>query len=510
MNTCFVAQRKSEINQNGLSPSACALISAAQALNIPCARLDESPLLCFGHGKKQRHSWGALPANTGAIAYNVADDRILLAQLLKAAGIPVAASFLIETLDSAWLIAQEMGLPVVVKRRYAGYAKGAYLNLQTQAEIESAYLQTKEDEYSVMLEPFVQGQTYHFLMMHGQLVAASCQQGDAVIDVKTQVHFENIRYAALAAKIVGLKIAHIVMVAEDISRGLRVQGGKIIGINPELNLLHWQFIKSHNPAAEALIKDFFPEEQDDASRIPIFSVLGSVGQNLTARLLQHIFLQQKYDVGLACQQGMLWNRRVIDNQRSDHANAAAQLLLNPRIDHAVLETSWCNVAKQGLGFDRCAALLLTDFPDADNISHALQKQKMLQQIQFVSDFVAHQGIVVLPAEQNFLPVHFKLAQRKIGYFSVASDHPLLHAYANQGASNIYLKNNLIILAQGQDKSAALSAEILLKLTPDAQKSVLAAVAAAWLSGIHAEDIQQALHNFRDWFIVEPIKQGSDL
>jgi len=510
MDIRYVHELKNEATLIGLSPSECALIAAAKARNIPCSRIDQSNLLYFGYGKKQKHSWGTLPADTGAIAYNIVDDRVLLPQLLKAAGIPVAISFLLENLEEAWSMAQELGVPVVIKRRYASYAKGAHLNLQSQAEVESAYSLTKEDEYSAIMEQFIQGNTYHLLIMHGQLVAASCEQDAGIVDVKTIVHSENIRYAALAAKVVGLKIAHIVMVAEDIAHSLRMQGGKIIGINPELNLLYWQFIKSENPAAQALIADFFPENNEEASRIPIFSVVGLRGQNLTARLLQHIFLQQKYDVGLACQQGMLLNQRLINKHSSNHAKAAAQLLLNPWIDHAVLENSWQGIEKAGLGFETCSYSLITDLATEHLPKDSLQREQVVKNMRCVMDALMNQGVAILPAEDHFTETLVKAFRRKICYFATSSDNAVLQAHTKKGGSAVYLKNNLIILAQGQDKIAALSAEILFKLTHIAQKSLLAAVSAAWLSGIHAEDIQQALNSFRDWFIPEAVEQGSHL
>lgn len=499
---------KADVARTGLSLSERALVAAAKRRHIPCSRIDQSSLLYFGYGKKQKHSWGALPTGTGAIAYGIVDDRVLLSQLLKAAGIPVAINFLLDQFEDVWSAAEELGLPVVIKRRYATYAKGAQLNLQSQAEVESAYVLTKEDEYSVLMEQFIQGNTYHLLIMHGQLVAASFEHNTSIVDVKALVHSENIHYAALTAKVVGLKIAHIIIVAEDIAHSLRMQRGKIIGVNPMLNLLHWQSVNNQNPAAQALIADFFPEDHEAAGCIPIFSVIGLMGQNLAARLLQHMFLQQKYDVGLACQQGIFLNRRLIDAHRSDHAQAARQLLLNPWVDHAILENSWQGIESGGLGFEVCAYGLITDLAEEHLPKSALQREQVFKNMCCVLDAVMKSGVAILPAEDHLLEIFAKACRGTICYFSILSDNPLLQAHINKGGSAVYLKNNLIILAQGQDKIAALSAEILLKLTQVAQKSLLAAVSAAWLSGMRAEEIQQALNSFRDWFIPEVLALGN--
>lgn len=495
---------KEYARQVGLTDSERALIAAAKQRNIPCGRVEHSHLLYFGQGKKQKHSWCALTDDTGSIAYNIVDNRELLPQLLRSAGLPVPEGHLLSDRGEAWSDAENLGLPVVIKRRYAAYAQGAQLNLCTQAAVEHAYDLAKDDGYSLIIEQFVSGSTYHLLMIHGQLVAASCENSSGITHVKSLVHPENIHYAALAAKIVGLKIAHIVMVAEDIQKSLRKQQGKIVAMNAELNLLYWQDAGSdQNLAATALMADFFPEAQDNPGRIPIFSVSGLKGQNLAARLLHHIFLQQKQDVGLACQQGIWLKQRLINPARSDQAKAAMQLLGNPWIDCAILENSWQGIQAMGLGFERCAYAVITDVAALDLPEDPDQQEYIFKNIRSVVDGVKTSGVAILPAEDLLTPALAKLCGGQVCYFSLTGEQPVLQAHAAAQGANVYLKGHFIILAQGQEKVAALSVEILSQLDEHAQKSLLAAVSAAWLSGSHAEGIAQALNSFRDWFVQEP-------
>ncbi len=75
------------------------------------------------------------------------------------------------------------------------------------------------------------------------------------------MHPDNARTACLAAKIVGLDIAGIDLVAEDISKPLAEQGGAIVEVNagPSL-LMHLKpAVGKPRPVGEAIADHLFPD-----------------------------------------------------------------------------------------------------------------------------------------------------------------------------------------------------------------------------------------------------------
>lgn len=56
---------------------------------------------------------------TGAVAEAISDDKNLTKEYLRSAGVPVAKGRLVTSAADAWLAAQEIGTPVVVKPRIA-------------------------------------------------------------------------------------------------------------------------------------------------------------------------------------------------------------------------------------------------------------------------------------------------------------------------------------------------------------------------------------------------------
>ncbi len=63
------------------------------------------------------------------------------------------------------------------------------------------------------------------------------RNGNVAVDCTDEVHPEVAHIAALAARVVGLDIAGIDMVAQDISRPLHAQGGAIVEVNAGPGLL---------------------------------------------------------------------------------------------------------------------------------------------------------------------------------------------------------------------------------------------------------------------------------
>lgn len=100
-----------------LGPSSKAILNAAIHRNIPYRRLSQGSLVQLGHGFKQRRIWTAVTDRTGSIAEALASDKQMTRQLLSAVHVPVPEGRLVADEEDAWVAAQEISGPVVVKPR---------------------------------------------------------------------------------------------------------------------------------------------------------------------------------------------------------------------------------------------------------------------------------------------------------------------------------------------------------------------------------------------------------
>ena len=179
-----------------LGPSTGAIVEAAAARGIPWRRLTQGSLVQFGWGSKQRRIQAAEIDSTSAVAESVAQDKDLTKRLLHAAGVPVPMGRPVENPDDAWAVAQDVGLPVVVKPQDGNQGKGVTVNITARAQLDDAYAAAAEYG-TVMVERFLPGHDFRLLVVGDQLVAAARREppqvlGDAIHTVRELVDLVNL------------------------------------------------------------------------------------------------------------------------------------------------------------------------------------------------------------------------------------------------------------------------------------------------------------------------------
>ena len=150
------------------------------ALGRLVRRLTDGSLVQFGWGAKQRRIQAAEIDSTSAIAESIAQDKDLTKSLLHAAGVPVPMGRPAHSVEEAWTIAQEVGLPVVVKPQDGNQGKGVSVNITDRAAFDAAYA-TAVRYGVVMVEKFLPGHDYRLLVVGNKLVAASRREPPLVV-----------------------------------------------------------------------------------------------------------------------------------------------------------------------------------------------------------------------------------------------------------------------------------------------------------------------------------------
>ena len=164
-----------------LGPSTGSIVAAAVARGIPYRRLTQGSLVQFGWGSQQRRIQAAETDMSSAIAESIAQDKELTKQLLHAAGVAVPLGRPVTDAEDAWAAAQDIGGPVVVKPRDGNQGKGISVNIRTREEVMAAYETAVEFRDDILVERYLPGHDFRFLVIGDKLIAAARREPPQVI-----------------------------------------------------------------------------------------------------------------------------------------------------------------------------------------------------------------------------------------------------------------------------------------------------------------------------------------
>ena len=304
-----------------------------------------------------------------------------------------------------------------------------------------------------------------------------------------------------AALAIGLDIAGVDVVAEDISRPLEEQGGVVIEVNAGPGLRMHLEPSSGTPrqVGEAIVDMMFP--QGETGRIPIVAVTGVNGKTTVTRLVAHILRGMGRSVGMTCTDGIyIGNRRIEDGDCSG-PQSAKSVLLNPTVDVAVFETARGGILREGLGFDRCDVAVVTNIGEGDHLGLAdidtLEKLAMVKRT--VVDVVLPHGAAVLKADDPLVAEMAAHCKGSVIFFARNAEHRVISAHRASGGRAAFVREGVIVLAEG-DLETPFMPLGRVPLTHQGRigfqvENVLAATAAAWALGLPAEAIRAGLESF---------------
>jgi cyanophycin synthetase len=181
-----------------LGPGTRAIVDAARARGIPAIRIiDDSNLIQLGYGKAQRRIWTAETDRTSAVAESIAQDKDLTRRLLAGAGVPVPTGRAVKDANDAWIAAQELGEPVVIKPIDGNHGRAVSIRLDTEPAIRQAYELAAKEGSGVIVERFIVGTQHRVLVVGDQAVAsvageADVLTGDGVSSVRQLVDQANL------------------------------------------------------------------------------------------------------------------------------------------------------------------------------------------------------------------------------------------------------------------------------------------------------------------------------
>jgi cyanophycin synthetase len=327
------------------------------------------------------------------------------------------------------------------------------------------------------------------------------RSGGTTTDVTDQVHPEVAARMTDAARVVGLDLAGIDVMALNIGRPLEEQGGVVLEVNfePEL-LMHLKpTYGSPRPVGEAIVGLVFPE--GETGRIPIVAVTGTNGKTTTTRLISHIVRGAGRRVGMTCTDGIYVEGRQVDTGDCSGPGSAQQVLMNPAVDVAVLETARGGILREGLGFDRCDVAVVTNLGEGDHIG--LRGIKTLDELarvkRIVVESVVPGGSVVLNADEPLVAAMAEHAPTAVTWFTQGADQTRLARHRAEGGRAAFVREGEVVLADGENEESLLPLSRV-PMTHGGQvrfqvENVLAGTAACWGLGIPMDAIRSGLASF---------------
>jgi len=326
--------------------------------------------------------------------------------------------------------------------------------------------------------------------------------GNMTMDVTQEVHPDVAAEVALAARIVGLDIAGVDVVALDISKPLKAQGGAIVEVNAGPSLL-----MHLNPASgkaqqvgEAIAQHLFPSHE--AGRIPVVGLMGHGDTTGPAKLIAWLLHLKGLQTGLACACGLfLGNRRLQKKSAMDWATAQ-RLLINRAAQAAVFESTARHLLTEGLPYDRCQVGLVTSMPPAEGLQdlYVHSDEQMPGFIRTQIDVVLPSGTAVLNAQDPQVVTLAQYSDGEVIYYAQDEFNPTLQAHLAENGKVVFARQDHVIWAQGAQETeifslAATTTSKLLKTHHLSRDDLLAAASAAWALDISKDLIRAGVKSF---------------
>ena len=348
------------------------------------------------------------------------------------------------------------------------------------------------DSQIARLELDRQGLTPDSVPSAGQEVLLK-RQGDLAYDETDDVHPDVAAAATLAARIVGLDITGIDLVAESISRPLAETHGAIVEVNAGPSLLMHLKPAEGKPRAvgEAIAKHLFPVGED--GRIPVIGITGSQGKTAVARLLTDLLQLTGVQVGLACSEGSFLGTHRLSKTDGTNWASAHRILINRAIETAVLETGARSIVAEGLAYDRCQVAVVTNIDPAEQVAdrYIETPEQLTNVLRTLVDVVLPEGVAVLNADDSLIVPLAPLCDGEVIFFSLDADNPVIAEHRAQGRRSVFFRANGLVLASG-DQEMPLTTPATIDLVRDRTQAATfaAAAAAAWALAV-APDLIRA-------------------
>lgn len=329
---------------------------------------------------------------------------------------------------------------------------------------------------------------------------ANLSTGGTATDVTDYVHPDNIFMCERIARIIGLDICGIDIMAPSLTEPIVQNGGAILEVNAAPG-----FRMHIDPAeglprnvAEPVIDMLYPPGA--SARIPIIAVTGTNGKTTTTRLMAHMVKTMGYKVGYTTTDGVYIQNQLLMHGDCTGPVSAEFVLKDPTVDFAVLECARGGILRSGLGFHRCDLAIVTNIAE-DHLG--LQDIDTIEQLARVKSVVPKSvmpgGYAILNADNQWTAGMAKDLECKVAYFSMDENNPLIQQHMKAGGLAAIFENGYVTICKGTWK-IRVEKVLNIPLTYGGRatyniQNILPTLLAGFIRNFKIEDMRIALQTF---------------
>ena len=369
---------------------------------------------------------------------------------------------------------------------------------------ENVLTQIKVDDFThKILEE--NGYTLESIPAKGELVllkpTANLSTGGTSADVTDEVHPINIFLAERIARIIGLDICGIDIMAPDLRTPLFENGGAVLEVNAAPGFrMHIEPSEGlPRNVAEPVIDMLFPKGSN--GRIPIIAITGTNGKTTTARLTAHICKTAGYKVGFTTSDGVYIQNQMMMQGDCTGPLSSQFVLKDPTVDFAVLECARGGILKSGLAFSNCDIAVVTNVTaDHLGLGGIDSVEQMAKVKSVVVETVFKHGFAILNADDDLVYAMREGLDCNVALFSMDENNPRIKSHcANGGIAAVYENGHVSLLKGTWKIRIEKVTEIPLTYGGKAVHNImntLPAILSSYLfRNIKVEDIRLALQTF---------------
>ncbi len=340
--------------------------------------------------------------------------------------------------------------------------------------------------------------------------------GGISVDRTFEAHPDNVEIAEEAARMVGLDVAGIDFICPDISAPVRETGGAIVEVNaaPGFRMHTHPTVGVPQFIAKPVVDLLFPPGA--AARVPIVAVTGTNGKTTTARMIAHIFKGLGRKVGMTSTDGVVIDERLVIKADASGPKSARMVLMNPRVDFAVMEVARGGILREGLGYDRNDVAVVTNVAPDHLGTKGIDTLAQLAAVKaVVVEAVPKNGFAVLNLDDPHVRPMRRKCSGEIIWFTLqgpgSDEREQVDQHCRRGGRAVYLEHTergeMIVIQHGR-RAMQLAWTHLLPATFGGTArfnvaNALAAAGAAFAAGAPLHDIRQGLRTFTTSYYLSP-------
>jgi len=329
---------------------------------------------------------------------------------------------------------------------------------------------------------------------------ANLSTGGTATDVTDEVHPANISLFERIARVIGLDICGIDIIASSLSTPIKENGGAVLEVNaaPGFRMHLEPTHGTPRNVAAPVLDMLFPH--DNQGTIPIIAVTGTNGKTTTTRLISHIAKKVGHKVGYTTTDGVYLDGEKVVTGDCSGPSSAQFVLRDPLVDFAVLECARGGILRAGLGFPFCHVAVVTNVAEDHLGLGGIDTIEKLARVKaVVPETVLPTGYAILNADDDLVYAMKDRVRSKVALFTLYENNIRVKRHCQQGGLAAIYSHGYIVIQQGSKKiKIDKVGNIPVTFGGKAEfnvANVLGATLAAYVSNFNLDDIRSGLQSF---------------